>query len=532
MSLRRSQTNSILGSSQNVSQLSLYSRSDGYSQASSRCVVNASSNGADRGDGNGARGVSGRGYLTSRRTVPGTARSLKETGSLTLSQARTRRKQERQSSAVETRRSQIRRESGSGGGEDLELYLKSFDMSGHVGARVVQGKATKSKSLPRGSNLDWAKLIESDPSLDDVKFENQCSDSESDSGNAFLKKSTRIDVATDADSAVRIGEAQTRGGSTSKRRISISPDIKYLDDNSSPNISDLSITDSLSNSSVQVPPAANHLKQVQARNLLNDSDRSLEIDSTGHVMEAGDLLSYSDIRIPGSPGRSKSGTKTTKATRLMNVTGESVSISEEPSLSESFDFKHNILSSMDQLEADSDDIYQNTDTSTFEPNIHDVHSLGELEELEDDDTKSAKFNASVDPLRKKSSKVTTSTEREKSTESSSKIKTRPSSFKFSATATTAVESKPVGGDHGYQKSINYSSDDFESESVSEVEESVNNSDAEEVIEEEESVMGSSKGVESESCDETVRSSSGTGSGSESEPSYSSFSETEQKNKSG
>ena len=529
MSLRRSQTNSILGSSQNVSQLSLYSRSDGYSQASSRCVGNASSNGADRGDG--AKGVSGRGYLTSRRNVPGTAQSLKETGSLTLSQARTRRKQERQSSAVETRRSQTKRESGSGGGDDLESYLKSFDMSGHVGARVVQGKASKAKSLPRGSNLDWAKLIESDPSLDDVKFENKYSDSESDSGNAFLKKSTRMDAATDADSAIRIGEAQTRRGSTSKRRISISPDIKYLDENSSPNISDLSITDSLSNSSVQVPPATNHLKQVQVKNLLNDSDRSLETHSTGPVMEAGDLLSYSDIRIPGSPDRSKSGTKTTKATRL-SAPGESLSISEEPSLSESFDFKHNILSSMDQLEADSGDIHQHTDTSTFEPNIHDVHSLGELEELEDDGTKSAKFNASVDPVRKMSSRVTTSTEREKFPESSSKIQTRPSSFKFSATATTAVESKPVGRDHGYQKSINHSSDDFESESVSEVEESVNNSDAEEVIEEEESVVGSSKGVESESCDETVRSSSGTGSGSESEPSYSSFSETEQKNKSG
>ena len=163
---RGSRATSLLGSSLNNSQLSL------YSHASSR---------SGGGDGLGrtarvsqaSKGVSGHGYLTSSRTISAPRGSQSKSQ---ISRARERRKQERRRAhtvAADEERPDGSSETGSKN-DDLESYLMSFG-GGEKAGRLAEPKATATRKsgaqmghgsqrkhgLPRGNELDWDKLLES-----------------------------------------------------------------------------------------------------------------------------------------------------------------------------------------------------------------------------------------------------------------------------------------------------------------------------------------------------------------------------------
>ena len=548
MNLRGSRTTSFLGSSQNnilnLSQLSL------YSQASST-----------KSAGSGRGHMSGHGYLTSKRTA--TMTQSKPENKVLLSQARSRRRQEKATGSQRSLREDddsASTNSHDGGGE-LESYLKSFEKPNQTRAKK---KASKDKTLlPRGSELDWAKLMESEHAQfdgtphDEYEFSDH-SDSHSDnSAGEFLKKSRKLSNAQDDDADLH-AQAQTRVRKTS----AISPEIKCIDENSSPNISDLVITDSLNSSStsssLSVQVACHPRQAVQSKTRHSEP---IGMSRLGDLEKVSDKVEKNGRNGSRPLHKSSVDTKGNNGTRSQEyLSNKSVSVLEEHSVSELSDFKRNILSSINQFEADIDidNLHEHSDTtSTFEQNIYDVHSLGELGELEHEHSHTVK-GEKVDENEAHSSKRSilksqgSFSTREKSPNRNSPLeKLRPSGFKFSA-ATTTVKTSPAKKDQ--DKPATYSSDDFESESIiSEVRESMGDSVDEEIIEEEEeqsidvSYNGEelkvdfSRGVESaaeshDMTEETVKDASSVSDLSvgkdKSEPSYSSFSETEQKNMSG
>ena len=544
---RSSRTTSLLGSSLNSSQLSLYSHASSRSGAGNSSRHDSLGRTAElarvSSGGQASKAVSGHGYLTSSRTVSAPkGTQLKSKGA--ISEARERRKQERRRAHTAADEESLDGDTGVKN-DDLESYLMSFGgkKAGPVGPKATaEGKSGARKSvLPRGSELDWDKLLESGElmnetqSEDDNVFSDNIEDPGGFDGSAFLK---RPDPTPGP-----LGE-QTRD---KLRRISnVSSDIKFLGENSlSPSVSDLVLTDSLDTSStVHTPMATERPRQAHTMNLLSDSDHSLERNALNDVKEAADLISNNEINADAalSPDRSKPVTTINGGPGACSsppIASDRVSISEDQSISESFDFKQNVLSSIDQLEADINELHhQSSDESSFKRNLHDVHSLQELEELLEDPPPrhnekditnlSTSHGKGVNNLTTKS---IMSTKRE---QSPAQPKPRPSSFKFSATS-TVTENIP---DKQHKEVMSYSSDEFESESVSEVESIVVETNGS--VKEESVIAHSSDGE----LEETVASGdSGDDDRTEerhgdvdimehSELSYSSFSEVEQIDKSG
>ena len=482
---RSSRATSLLGSSLNSSQLSL------YSHASSRSGGGDGLGRAARvsSGGQASKGVSGHGYLTSSRTVSAPRGSQSKSQNGAISRARERRKQERRRAhtvAADEESPDGSSETGSKN-DDLESYLMSFG-GGEKAGRLAEPKATATRKsgaqmghgsqrkhgLPRGSELDWDKLLELGGELmmnemqsedDDVFCETEDPGSDGGlDGSTFLKRpTTKVDPANPAGPG--IGE-QTKEKS---RRISnVSSDIKFLGENSlSPSVSDMVLTDSLDTltSSTDTPVATGHgqPRQTHTRNLLSDSERNALND----VKEATEI----DADTARPLGRSK---PVAMRTRGATPDDSHIILSEERSISESFDFKPNVLTSIDQLEADINELHhQSDDESSFEQNLHDVHSLQELEDLLDNSPKHSGNNTKKSSTKRGKSenglahKSPTSTKQE---HSPSQPKPRLSSFKFSA-ASTMAEVVPDKKDK-VGVSYVYSSDEFESESVSEVAESV------------------------------------------------------------
>ena len=510
----------MLGSSQNVSQLSLYSQA-------------TSSQRSERTQGS----FTGRGYLTSaRRTVGRTSRDA----STLLSQARSRRQQERrrQTSSAEARTRKI--EDGSSdnanGDGDLDSYLMSFGKAGQNGAR---NGASRDKRLPKGSDIDWAKLMESNSDAEQRELTVSDLDDQSDhSDNVFLKTTTR-----DIKSAPQASK---------EKRRRISQEIKYLDEKSSPSISEIVVTDSLDTSTQPHTPMAGehpHVQGTRTKNILSDSESSAEgRNLLEDVMDAADLISRSKIGSFQSLSKSK-----LSATRL-DLREDDGEVFEADPISKSIEFGRNVVSSLDHQEADETPQHTSGDTSTFEQHLHDVHSLSELEELVEDSAplrdsakESTKVKIHVDSNHRanRTIKMSSSTKREPPAPvGSPRVKQKQSSFKFSAAATADPGTNDTLFGSRPGKSIDYSSDGFESESVSEEVTSVDNG-VEEAIEEE-SVLESTlhqredlAGSIDDSEEETVRSEVSSdveregGEYTEHEPSYSSFvSEDEQTNMSG
>ena len=542
---RSSRTTSLLGSSLNSSQLSLYSHASSRSAGNSSHYDSRTEAGnrptrvSSGGQAQASRFVSGNGYLTSSRT-PNGAKSQSKTKRM-ISEARERRKQERRKTHIHVHALAEEKslDGATGVNGDLESYLMSFSQDVEGG-----GKATKTKGksvLPRGSELDWDKLLESGDSLNGTQSDddNVFEDHSDLDGSALLKRSMKMDSA-DPPPGSHIEQTMDRLRKTSI----ISSDIKFLDENSSPNVNDIVLTDSLdgSSSSTHAPMATDRLRQahVHTRNLLSDSDRGLESNALGDIRKAADLNSSNDIDINAaqSSDRSKPVTMRNLGGASLNPPDDSVTISEEQSISELFDFKQNVTSSIDLLEADINELHDQSEESSFEQNLYDVHSLRELEELEDRPSHSDKAITKLSAGRGRgentlTTKTSASTKREQSPFQSPPLKPKLSGFKFSAATTTLEEIST-----NQHKVVSYSSDEFESESVSEVESMAGSNDSGEEIEE--SVASHSGGEMAESVasnlddsdDDRTEERGGGGGREHSELSYSSFSEAEQKDKSG
>ena len=513
--IQRSSRASFLGSSQNNSQLSLYSHASSGSAENSSYYDRAERTRLAKGthSGQGTRSsISGQGYLTTRRTAPvSKAVQSKVTTTASAFPARREKPDEQTSGTAE---------GINGAGDDLGSYLSSFGRSSKVGG--------KDRELPRGSELDWAKLIESEQSHD-TRLEHDFSDDDQGDHNAntFLKKSLRPGIA---DSPQKTSN-QVHHHERTKR---LSPEIKYdiVDENSSPNVSDIVMTDSLNSSNTHDPVVTSHPKQAHRRTVLGASDHSVvDGNPLKDVKVASDLLSASDIDVSHSPDKPQ---PVAVRNKLLSRSDRSVTMSEEQPLSDSFE---NIISSIDQLEACVDDTHQHSETSSsFGQNLHDVHSLRELEELEEPATCSHGAKSSIQS-KSVSTKVSTSAEQKQPPVSLSPLqrKSRSSGFKFSATTTTNLDHTLINN-HYDHKTVSYGSDEFESEPVSEVE-SVDSS-AEEVIEEGSVAIHHGNKSETAASDHGAVELQGSGGGTDveneehSELSYSSFSEAEQRNKSG
>ena len=478
------------------------------------------------------RGASGHGYLTSTRMV---ARS-KSTGGV-LSHARQRRKQERNVDVHEA----VENENIIGvANDDLGSYLMSFGRN-KAGEEV---DASKQRSLPsRGGEVDWNNLLESGNSFngmqsdDDSVFKNS-KELDDHEGSAFLKKPTQRSAADLTSSRLPLSE-QTRDRF---RKIStLSSKLKFPNKNSgSPSVSDFVLTDSIDDSpSTSHAPVAtqNRLRRMHTRNLLSDSDHSLERNDVKDVTK---FISTIDIDTDSAhfadrfkPVTIASGVDDT-IPRCDDVT-----ISEEQSISELSEFKQNVLTSINQLEADINELHHQSEESIFEHNLHDVHSLRELEDFEDlpsdRDLPAGKSNTSSSDTNggRSSMRIPTSTERQQAP-----LRNRQSGFKFSAMS-TAIEDIP----DKKQKPLSYDSHEFESESVSEVE-SVIESVASEGVEEESAIphsreelsetvaSGDSDGHVTEERHTHTSEASSDGGREHLELGYSSFSEDEQRDRSG
>ena len=550
---RSSRTTSLLGSSLNSSQLSLYSHASSRSGAS-RYDGAGGSRAAElarvSSGGQASKAVGGHGYLTSSRTVsaPKGAQS-KSKGA--HSQARERRKQDRSRKAHTTDEEESLVGDAGVKDEDLESYLMAFGGEkagpGKATAKGIQksraGHQTRKSVLPRGSELDWDKLLESGglpnetQSEDDDVFTDMEDPGDLD-GSAFLKIPTKMDSPVTGPP----GE-QTKD---KLRRISnVSSDIKFLGENSaSPSLSDFVLTDSLDTSSTSntyAPVVTEQPGHHATRNLLSRSDHSLERNALKENMEVSDLVSRNEIDVNAvhSLDRSKPITMRNRGANF----SDSVTISEEQSISES---KVNVLSSIDKLEADINEVRHQSEESSFEQNLHDVHSLQELEEILEDspshnDKGTMKLSTSQDKGKSNNiaTKSSTLTKREQSPVHSPESKPKLSGFKFSATNSTIENIFP---DKQQKAVVSYSSDEFESESVSEVESlAARSSDSEHTVKEEsvvthsdsdgrklkETVASGDSDIEVEDRTETR-----DRSGEHRDLSYSSFSEDEQMDKSG
>ena len=474
---RSSRTTSLFGSSLNSSQLSVYSHASSVRSGGAELARVSSG-------GQASKTVSGHGYLTSSRTI-----SRPKSQKSAISRARERRKQERRRvHTVAADEESLDGGDTSAKNDDLESYLMSFGGEKAGRLHTVGTKATaKRKSgvqstsvLPRGSELDWDKLLESGDlelmsdcevqSDDDSVFSDNIEDSGGGlDGSAFLKRMP----ARVQDSPGPLDGEQTKGDKV--RRISNVSSVKFLGENSSsPTVSDLVLTDSLdslsSTTRTQTPMATGQPRQVHttARNRLSDSDQSLERNAFNDVKETTDLILTNEIDADAASSQDRAKAVTVRTSRA-TPSDSHATISEEQSISESFDFKPNmhVLSSIDQLEVDINQLqHHQSEESSFEQNLCDVHSLRELEEYWEDPPQPPRSSD------KNMTRLSTSHPKgENNLTSKSSVSTkqaqfpaqpipRVSSFKFSAASTTVED---------IQHNVNYSSDEFESESVSEVE---------------------------------------------------------------
>jgi hypothetical protein len=268
---------------------------------------------------------------------------------------------------------------------------------------------------------------------------------------------------------------------------------------------------------------------------LNDAQEAVDLISTNGIGV--------DIDAVHSQYRAKAGT--IRASSATPSDSRATILSEEQSISESFDFKPGIhvLSSIDRLEADIDQLHHHqSEESSFEQHLYDVHSLRELEEQWEDPPPRPRYSdkdkTRLSTSHGKSENNTTnkSSVSTKQAQSSAQPKPRLSSFKFSATSITAEDIQHKVG-------VDYSSDEFESESVSEVESVVTETN-DSVKEDLDSVIThsgdggelaetvASRDSDNDDDDEEERHGDGHGDMEHSELSYSSFSEAEQTSKSG